>query len=104
MNFGFDRQGAGDADALALAAAELMGIAVVVIVAQTDLVQQFHHPVALGFALGELVDLQALADDVADPHARVERGVGILKDDLHLAPGLAQLALGQATASSCREN
>ena len=30
------------------------------------------------------MDLQRLADDVADRHARVERGVRILKDDLHL--------------------
>ena len=31
------------------------------------------------------VDQEALGDDVADGHARVQRGVGILEDDLHLA-------------------
>ena len=35
--------------------------------------------------LGELVDHQRLADDRADRHARVERRVRILEDDLHVA-------------------
>jgi len=41
--------------------------------------------------------VQGLGDDVADRHARVERGEGILEDDLHLPadptqPARAQLA------------
>src|SRR6185437_5219923 len=32
------------------------------------------------------VDLQRLGNDLADPHARAERAVRILEDDLHLAP------------------
>ena len=39
------------------------------------------------------MNLQSFADDIADAHARVERRVGILKDNLHLAPHVAQLAL-----------
>ncbi len=35
-------------------------------------------------------------DDVADAHARVERGVRILEDDLHLATRLAQAIAGEA--------
>ena len=35
--------------------------------------------------LDELVDADALADDVLDLHAGVERRVGVLEDDLHLA-------------------
>jgi hypothetical protein len=41
------------------------------------------------------VNLQSLADDVAHPHTRVERSIGVLKNDLHLASHIAQLALGE---------
>ena len=36
------------------------------------------------------MDAQRLADDLADAHARVERGVGVLENDLHLAAHFAQ--------------
>ena len=52
----------------------------------------------LAAAVGEPVDLQPLADDVADRHARIERGVRILENDLHLAAHLAQLALRASPA------
>ncbi len=38
------------------------------------------------------VDVEALADDLADAHARVEAGVRVLEDDLDVAPGRLQLA------------
>src|SRR6185503_3584580 len=41
-------------------------------------------------ALGQLVRVQRLADDRADGHARVERAVRVLEDDLHPAPEAAQ--------------
>jgi len=41
----------------------------------------------------DLVDIQRLTDDVTDGHAWVERGIGILENDLHLAPERAQLLL-----------
>src|SRR5438132_587464 len=69
--FGVHRQGAGDADALALAPAELVRIAAVVVFSQTDLMEQLDHAFALGFALGKFVDLQAFADDVPYAHARI---------------------------------
>ena len=58
---------------------------------QAHFVQHGQH---LGLALGRaqlgLVQGQALADDLAHRHARVERRIGILEDDLHLAPLCAQ--------------
>ena len=89
---GVHRQSARDTDSLALSAAELMGITVVVIFSQTDLIEQFYDSIALGLAFGELMNLESFTHDVAHAHARVERGVGILKDDLHLPPRVAQLA------------
>ena len=41
---------------------------------------------------GETVQPQRLAQRLADREARIERGVGILEDDLHVAPQMAQVA------------
>src|SRR5690606_37227515 len=50
--------------------------------------------VALGRGEAGVVDLQAFADDVADRHAGTERAMGILEDDLHLAPQRPHLLEG----------
>ncbi len=47
-------------------------------------------------ALRDPVDPQRVPDRLLDRHGRVQRGVRILEDDLHLAPDAAQLALGHA--------
>src|SRR5205823_3281561 len=44
-------------------------------------------------AVADVVDEQRLRDDVTDRHARIERGVGVLEDDLQLASYLAQARL-----------
>ena len=85
-DLGADRQGAGDADALALAAAELVREALGVVGVQADGLEQLGHAVAPGLALGQAVDRQRLADDRADRHARIERGIRVLEDHLDLAP------------------
>src|SRR5947209_8147276 len=59
-----------------------MGITIVMILPQTHLLEKLHHPVSLLLPLGQFMDLQSLAHNVAHPHARVKRGVWILKDDL----------------------
>src|SRR5689334_7330129 len=70
-----DRERAGDADALPLAARELVREAVVVLrVEADDLEELLHAP--LDLRLGpELVHLQGLGDDEADALARVQRRV-----------------------------
>ena len=80
----------GDADALALAARELVRIARGGVCTEPDQLEQLGHA---GAALGpaaEAMDQQRLLDARADPHARIERGVRVLKDDLHVAPASAQ--------------
>ena len=80
------------------------GIAVEMLVAQADQRQQ------LGGAIGALprrepdevvMDLQRLGDDVVDGHARIERGVGILEDDLDLARAARASSRGDSVARSC---
>ena len=86
------RQGAGDADALALAAGELMGEAVQMIGMQAHQPHQLlEAPVDLGPAEAAM-DAHGLGDQIADPPARVEGGIGILEHHLHLAPVRPELA------------
>src|SRR5665647_2111321 len=80
-----ERQGAGDADALALPARELVRVALGVLGAEPDGLEQLEDAL-LALGLGtDLVDLERLADDVAHAHARIQRGVRVLEDDLHVA-------------------
>jgi len=85
-------QGAGDADALALAAGELVGVAVGEDRVKPDQTQQLFHPLPGLLAPGDPVDLQGFGDDLAHGHARVQGGIGVLEDDLHATPHAPQLA------------
>ncbi|CUK21701.1 Uncharacterised protein [Achromobacter sp. 2789STDY5608615] len=81
-HLGIERQGPRDADALALAAGELVRIAVDHLGHEAALVHQPAHPFLRLGAAGDAVDQQRLHDGVADRHARVERGERILEDEL----------------------
>ena len=81
-----DRERARYADALALAARELVRVAAHVIGLQADRLEQLDHPRRqFGAGLGEFVDDERLADDAADRHARVQRCERVLEDYLHVA-------------------
>jgi hypothetical protein len=73
-----------DADALALAAAEFMRVAVDVIRLKADQLHQLDHPIRFLAPLHAVVERQRAADDVDHLHARVERGVGVLKNHLQI--------------------
>ena len=78
------RQGARDADALALPARELVRIARRHLCEQPDLDQQFRRPLPRRADIGhQAMDRQRLIDDVAHGHARVERAERVLEDHLH---------------------
>ena len=68
----FEGQGARDADALALAAGELVRVAVDVARVQADRVEQRQGAQPALAGLAEAVDLQRLGQDRADGLARVE--------------------------------
>ena len=88
---GLHRQRAGNADALPLAAGKLVGIAVEHVFLQAALFHRFHDVGAqLGRAvLEEVMRHQALFNDLAHREARVQAGIRVLEDDLHV---LAQAA------------
>ena len=80
------RQRAGDRDPLALAAGELMRIAVQRIPRQAHVVHQFLGPRAAFRVRPDAVDGQRLGDDGGDRHARIERAERILEHDLDRVP------------------
>ena len=79
-----DGQRPGDADPLALAARQLVGIAQRHVGEEPDDLQQLGDPV-VNLRLGQdAVHADRLGDDLAHRHARIEGGIGVLEDDLHL--------------------
>ena len=89
---GLQRERAGDADALALAAGEGVRVAVLGVARQADDAEELADLVARLVGLpDQAVDDQRLGDDVEDLHPRIEAGVGVLEDDLHVAAELSEL-------------
>ena len=96
---GVHDEGTGDAHTLALAARELMGVALGVLRGQTDLGQNgLDLGAALLLILIHVVDVQSLADDVLHLFAGVQGGHGVLEDHLHLSAQGAVLAVVQLAA------
>ena len=90
-----ERERAGDADALALAAGELVRVAVVVLRVQPDGLQQVLHrllPATLGL---DVLQPERRTDDLADGVPRVQRGVRVLEDHLDVATQRAHLPVGE---------
>lgn len=79
---GAGREGSGDADALALPAGELVGVAVEVGGGQAHDLEELGDAVAYRACAALPVDLERLGDDVAGASAGVQGGVGILEDQL----------------------
>ena len=92
---GVERERTRDADTLALAAGELVRVAVLVEGLQAAVVHDLVD-VIVEFRLRDKVVLtHGLADDLADRHTRGERGERILEDDLHLRAQGAHLLGGE---------
>src|SRR5580692_10234257 len=89
------RQRAGDADTLALTAGELMWVAIQRFGPQPDLAGKLLDLPGERRPCGDAIIDQRLADDVAHSEARVERGIRVLEDDLHLPPERPHVALRQ---------
>jgi hypothetical protein len=89
---GPDGEGAGDADALALPAAELVRVAARCLGRQPDQLEQLRDPRGSCGPAAETVDGEPFADDARHAHAGIEGAIRVLEDDLHLATERAQLA------------
>ena len=87
---GLQRQCPGDADALALAARELMGEQVPLVGTQPHQREQLRDPFLAFRGAALLLHVERTPDDVAGRLAGVERRVRVLKDDLHPAAYVEQ--------------
>ncbi|MCG3773866.1 MAG: hypothetical protein JW395_0682 [Nitrospira sp.] len=77
------RQRSGNADALPLAAGELMRVAAGKVGMQPHDGKQLINPVLVFLTLGQTVNLQGLANNAAAGHAGVQGTVWVLEDDLN---------------------
>ena len=87
-----DGQGAGDADALSLAAAELMGIPACVRGIQAHCFEQVGHAISRFSARTQSMNGEWFPEQGTHGHTGVEGAVGILEYDLHLAAQPPEIA------------
>ena len=81
---GLGDEGAGDADALALTAGKLVGIALQLLLRQADGAGDPRHLlVQLGLCQAEMGP-ERLLQQLPHGHAGIQGGVGVLKDELHV--------------------
>ena len=93
--FRVDGKRTGNADTLALTAGKLVGIARGVFAVEADEVHQLQYALAAFlFGFAKAVNVQGLGNDVGNGHARVQRGIGVLKDHGRLGAELFEVALG----------
>src|SRR6185295_4521389 len=90
-----ERERARHADALALSAGELVRIIVHLRAAQADALEQLRYALPSRPLAAVAVQLQGLGDDIAGPHARIERRERVLEDDLHALAQGPQLGLAE---------
>ena len=86
------QEGAGKPDALALAARELMRIAVEVLRQKAHLIQQLQDQIHVLLPVAAFLDGKRLHQNVAHVHPSVQGTVGVLKDHLHPRPQRKKLA------------
>ena len=85
-------QRAGNADTLALAAAELVRVTVGMLRCKAHLFQHFGHALfALGTVFAQMVDIKALRNNLTHLFAGVQASHRVLKNHLHLGAQLAGL-------------
>ena len=85
------REGASDADALALPAGELMRITCGGRARQAHQIQHLEDRALPRDAITDAMNDVGLGDRIADRHPWIERAVGVLEDDLHLPPAPPEL-------------
>ena len=94
--FGVEREGAGNADALALSPGKGMGISPQVIGTQAHADEQLLNAVFEFRSRCDLVDDEGFGHDVEDGHARVERREGVLEDVLQFPAEVAHVFFAEA--------
>ena len=91
MSFGPDDQRAGDGDALALAAGELVDVLLGILGAEPDILQRLGHRRApRGAARRRVEEVEGLGHQPRHAVAGVEAAIGVLEHRLHLGAQAAR--------------
>ena len=93
MKARFERQRTGDHDTLPLAAGKLVRKTIDRIARQPNQRQQLFDAIVAVAPCAPALDVDRLGDRVADPHARVQRGVGVLEHELRASTNGGELSL-----------
>src|SRR5262249_44566060 len=93
---GRGRKRSGNGDALALTAGELMGQPLGVGRVEADKLEKFDDPILHRRAVAKVMDQEAIGDLRSHRPARIEAGIGVLKNHLHSPAQTAQLRLPKA--------
>jgi hypothetical protein len=88
-----EHERARERDALALAARELVRMAVTELLAQADRIEGVGDPRLAGVAVRDPVQAERLGDDVPAGHVGVERGARVLEDHVQAATERAEPAV-----------
>src|SRR6266700_3297509 len=106
---GLDCERARNGDALALAAGEFMRITARQARLEADKPQKLVHPLRAARWRDDVVQRKRLGENLPDGHARIERGIGVLEDELCVAAQRPELTLLEGrdistveTDASCR--
>ncbi len=91
--------GPGDGEPLPLTARELMGVAIEMLAAHTDPLQQLHHAFCQLLTGRLFVDLERASHDLPYEMAGVERGESVLEDHLAVAPVAKPVVPGEPVDS-----
>src|SRR5690606_23736902 len=83
----------GHPDSLSLATGELVRVAVAVLGVEADDLEQLSDPFPAAL-VPQAMDLERLGDEVGDGHPGVERGEGVLEDDLEVTADGLELSSG----------
>ena len=95
MRLGWSASARCDPDALALAAGELVRVALGERRIEPHHLEQLGRAAVPARGVRPAIDRERLGDDAPHPHPRVERAERILEDDLHALPGGPELPRGQ---------
>src|SRR5699024_11478743 len=80
----FDTEGSDNGDALPLSAGELVWIAIQIFRSEVDLAEELLQECALPLVPFDPLCTKPAPERLEDGHDRVERGVGVLEDDLEV--------------------
>ena len=91
----FEGKRSGNSDALALAATECMGVSIGAVGREPASFEERHHSVAsVVDAVDDAMHDPRLGHEFSDGHSRVEAGVRILEDELHVLAKMSQCFAG----------